>query len=55
MFEERLEEEARLFKQEAETLPPGSGLAKCFAASKAGRDCISHQRMAIIAGLASPK
>jgi hypothetical protein len=50
-FEERREEEAKQFKQEAETLPRQQGSRNAFATSAAARDCISHQRMAIIAGI----
>ena len=50
-FEERLAEEARLFKEAAEKQRPGSKSSRiAFAPGATSRNSFTHERLAVIAG-----
>ena len=51
-FEQRLANEAERIKTEAKELPQGKIAGRHDAQGPAGRDCISDQRMAVLAGTA---
>jgi hypothetical protein len=52
-FEERLAEEARFFRQEAEKLPPGT--PRELLLRRASRDRLADQRLAQVTGLTAAR
>jgi hypothetical protein len=51
-FEQRLANEAERIKTEAKELPQGKEREDMMRKARKGRDCISDQRMAVLAGTA---